>query len=137
MRILLLIAALVTASPAFAHQSPWQRVCRISQGIHLVLNVQDPVNELPLCFYGNSAVGSESLFNLKTGAGKSLALNAYERGGSDCTPAGGVLVEGVLSPEGFTYTVCKFSDNSLIEEGTLVRGIHHPANQALDRALEN
>lgn len=137
MRFLLAMTIVVGASlPALAGQGAWQRVCRIAGGFQWVLNIHEPHKELPLCVFGEAAVGSEAFFEHTVGGPERMALIAYKRGLSDCSFAGGYLVEGIDSNMQ-SFTICKFADGSLIEEGTLLRGPGHPFNTSLDAALSS
>jgi hypothetical protein len=143
MRVLLLsIMMMGSGTSAWAaNNNPWMRACRIDQGQFWVLNVGNH-NDLALCFFGNSGVGAEALFLFKTNAGVPLAIQAYKNrnssptGGGVCGSFGADLVQGKDS-EGQTFNICRFSDQSLIEETTLWMGPGSVDSADLDKALSS
>lgn len=120
-----------------AGSNPWLRTCRIDQGIFWVLQGQE---EYSMCFFDQAAVGAEAFFTFKTGSGDSLAIQAYrgqnQSSSTDqvCENAGAELVQGT-DTQGQSFNLCKFTDGSLIEVGTLALGPGSAQTQKLDRAL--
>lgn len=140
----LLLAGLISflgSSVYAANNNPWMRVCRIEQGQFQLVQVES--TEYALCFFGSRAVGAETLFSFKANISEPQAVAAYKqrqlsyaRGGV-CGAFGADLLEGVDPTTGQSLNICRFSDNSLIEEATLWLGPGTTGSQALDRALSS
>lgn len=140
MRVLLISLVMIfsgTYSWA-SNNNPWMRTCRIDQGQFWVLKAGS--SDLALCFFGNSGVGAEAFFLFKTNTSPVEALQVYKNRKSS-SPRGGVcgsfgadLVEA-RDTEGQTFNICRFSDQSLIEETTLWMGPGSAENADLDKAL--
>ncbi|MEN0059385.1 MAG: hypothetical protein AAGB31_11170 [Bdellovibrio sp.] len=134
-----IIGLILPFSPqASAVSNPWLRTCRVDAGQFWVL--KSSVGELSLCFFGDYAVGAEAFFLFKTRAGVADAIQAYKnrnssssRGGV-CGSFGAEVVEG-KDTAGQTFNVCRFSDQSLIEETTLWLGAGAAGSERLDEAL--
>lgn len=143
MRVLLLSVMMMSSSVSVwaAAGNPWLRVCRIDQGQFWVLNMGSR-DDLAMCFFGNAAVGAESFFLFKTNSGMPQAIQSYKnrnssssRGGV-CGSFGADLVTGKGS-EGQTFNICRFPDQSLIEETTLWIGPGSIDSADLDKALSS
>lgn len=139
MRLLLLSIMMLVGTSAWAlNKNPWMRTCRIDQGQFWV--IQSEKEDLALCLFGNFGVGAESLFLFKTKAGIPQALQAYwsrnvsSNLGSVCSTYGAQLIRGI-DTDGKTFNVCRFSDQSLIEETTLWFGPGTAGSEGLDKAL--
>lgn len=124
-----------------ANNNPWMRVCRIEQGQFQLIQVES--SQYALCFLGNRALGAEALFSFKANISEPLAVTAYKqrqisyaRGGV-CGAFGADLLEGMDPTTGNSLNICRFSDNSLIEEATLWLGPGTAGSDALDKALAN
>ncbi|WP_415061208.1 hypothetical protein [Bdellovibrio sp.] len=142
MRVLLLSIAMIFlgASSGIAASNPWMRTCRIDLGQFWVLKAGS--EELAMCFFGDAGVGAEAFFLFKTNSGVTEAIEAYKsrnsssaRGGV-CGAFGAELVEG-KDTNGQTFNVCRFTDQSLIEETTLWLGPGSAGHGGLDRALSS
>lgn len=140
MRVLFLSFIMISMGAASfaANNNPWMRTCRIDQGQFWVL--KSGSEELSMCFFGDSGVGAESFFLFKTNEGPTQAIQAYKNRNSS-SARGGVcgafdaeLVQG-KDTQGQTFNICRFEDNSLIEETTLWLGPGSGASESLDRAL--
>jgi hypothetical protein len=116
---------------AMALESPWKRVCRENGGLFWVLNVQTP-NEIPLCLFGDAAIGAESYFNHKQGDDV-IAVRAYLNSES-CAQNDGRVISGVDTNHK-TWSLCLFADNSLMEVDTLDNGPQDSRNSLLTNAL--
>ncbi|UXR63496.1 hypothetical protein EZJ49_10460 [Bdellovibrio bacteriovorus] len=140
-RVLLLAGIMLifagTATWAVA-SNPWIRTCRIEEGQFWVLKAGS--EEYSMCFFGNAAVGAEALFMFKAKTGSTEAVQAYKNRNAS-SARGGVCgsfdaeVVQAKDSEGQTFNLCKFSDNSLMEETTLWMGPGSDDNQGLDKAL--
>lgn len=138
----LLLSCLISffgTSVLAANNNPWMRVCRIEQGQFQLIQIGSV--EHALCVFGSRAVGAETLFKFKTNMSQPQAILAYKnrqlsyvRGGV-CGAFGADVIEGVDSITGNTLNICRFSDDSLIEEATLWLGPGTEDSQALDKAL--
>ena len=118
-----------------ANSNPLMRTCRLEQGLFWI--VYAPHQELPLCFFGEAAIGAEALHGYKHGGGAVLAVEAYKKStGATCEQVGAVTVVGQDSKKA-TFTVCQFSDGTLIEKNTLLRGPGSVVNQDLNRSLNH
>lgn len=131
---------ILAASISWGNSNPLMRTCRLEQGHFWVL--QAGYHDIPLCFFDKAAIGAEALLIFKTNQGSTEALKAYNNRNSSA-PRGGVcgsfdadVVEGT-DTEGQTFNVCRFSDDSYIEETTLWLGPGNSSNAALDKALAN
>ncbi len=141
-RVLLLALSMMFASSAFAaNNNPLMRACRIEAGQFWILKTEANA-ELVMCYFNNAGIGAFSLFQFKSNQGVSKAIQAYKtrkssaaRGGV-CGSFGATLVQG-SDTEGQTFNVCRFSDESLIEETTLWLGPGAGGHGALDRALSS
>ncbi|WII71080.1 hypothetical protein QJS83_11465 [Bdellovibrio sp. 22V] len=138
---LLSISMIISGSPlALANKNPWMRACRIDQGQFWVLKAAS--EELAMCFFEDAGVGAETFFLFKTKAGMQDSLKAYKdrnmsspRGGV-CGSFGAELIQG-KDTEGQTFNICRFEDQSLIEETTLWLGPGAGGSESLDRALSS
>lgn len=96
--------------------------------------------EVRLCFFKDAAIGVKSLQDLKKAHIKTEAISAYQNG-SESAVRGGVCgsfgAEAVVlnNEAGQVVHVCKFSDESVIEETTLWLGAGN--NEALDKVLNS
>jgi len=129
--ILAMSFILGTFSVANANENPWKRVCRQNNGVFWVLNVQTP-NEIPLCVFGEAAIGAETFFNHKLG-NETQAVEAYNRN-AICRQYDGRRIQGT-DTDRKTWTVCVMADGSYIELNTLDRGMNSPLNALLNQAL--
>lgn len=128
-----LVPCLFASFSFAANNNPLMRTCRRENGLFWI--VYAPNQELPLCFFGDAAIGAEALHGYKFGGGTVLAVDAYKKStGATCEQAGAVTVAGQDS-EKATFEVCQFSDGTLVEKNTLLRGPGSPANGDLNRAL--
>jgi len=116
---------------AFAAESPWKRVCRQNNGVFWVLNLQTP-HELPLCVFGQAAIGAETYFNHKQGA-LTQAVEAYNKE-AVCRQYDGRQITGT-DTNGKKWTVCLMADDSFIELNTIERGKTSSKNSKLNSAL--
>lgn len=136
----LFFALFFVGATAAAIENPWIRTCRVANGQFWV--VTQGAIELPLCFFDSAGMGAEALFLFKTGTGSTAAVQSYQNRNfsslsSDhiCDSFNAELVQAQDS-EGQKFRLCRFSDNSLIEETTLWLGPGAKANASLDQALE-
>ena len=118
-------------SIAHAIENPWKRVCRQNSGVFWVLNVQTP-NEIPLCVFGEAAIGAETYFNHKMGQ-FTQAVEAYDRN-AICRQYDGRQISGT-DTDRKTWTICLMADGSFIELNTLNRGKNSSLNTLLNQAL--
>ena len=141
-RILLLAGMIIFAgvSSFAANNNPWMRACRIEAGQFWVLKAGS--EEYSMCFFGESAVGAEALFQFKSKSATPEAVVAYKnrnassaRGGI-CGSFDAEVLQG-KDTDGQTFNVCKFSDGSLIEETTLWLGPGAGTTLGLDKALSS
>ncbi len=138
----LLLSVVVIFGGAFtqaATESPWGRICRNEQG--QVSTLKAGSDELSVCFFGDAAIGAETLFLYKTKATNSTeALHAYKNRKTS-SPRGGVCgafdadLLQTKGANGENFNFCRFSDSSLIEETTLWLGPGSVSSESLDRAL--
>lgn len=141
-RLLLLALTMFFSTSVFAaNNNPLMRTCRVEGGQFWILKTEAK-SELVMCFFNNAAVGAEALFQFKSNQGVAKSIQAYKtrkgsavRGGV-CGSFAATLVQGQDS-EGQEFNVCRFSDNSLIEETTLWLGPGAGGHGALDRALSS
>ncbi len=140
----LLIASLISflgSSVLAANNNPWMRVCRIELGQFQL--VQADSTQYALCFFGNRALGAEALFMFKSNISEPQAVTAYKQRqvsyakGGVCGAFGADLLEGVNPATGNSLNICRFPDNSLIEEATLWLGPGTTDSEAFDKALAN
>lgn len=142
MRILSWILLLMTVTQLAGARvsNPMIRFCQAEAGQFWI--VQSEWQEVPLCIFNSSAIGAEALLFYKSKQGVPLAIKAYftsqkqDSNSSDvCSKFSAKKLEGVDSKAGF-FSVCLFSDNSVIDERSLFLGPGHIETQLLDRALE-
>jgi len=141
MRVLLLSLVLVLAGTFSwaSFKNPWMRACGIEQGQFWI--VKSGSEELTMCYFGEAAIGAETLFLFKSHADNTDAVEAYKNRLSTASVKGGVcgafgaeLFEG-KDNQGRSTNICRFSDQSLIEETTLWLGAGASVNEDLDLAL--
>jgi len=126
------------ASVSGAANNPWMRVCRIDEGQFQALKAGG--EEVSVCFFGEAGIGAEAFFLFKTNSGSTEAVQAYKNRNSS-SPRGGVCGAFDAEPvqakdsQGQVYNLCRFSDQSLIEETTLWLGPGSAVSEGLDRAL--
>lgn len=142
MRVLLLTVLIAfSSSTAWSAESPARRVCRTEGGQFWILNVGP--KEMVMCFFGQAAVGAHALYTFKTRSGHELEAIAAYRQHEPSALRGGVCgaydAEAVTGKDtaGQTFTICKFSDGSLIEGTTLWLGPEAPENDGLNKALSS
>lgn len=142
MRVLLVLTfvmALFSGVPAAqATNNPLIRTCQIHGGTFWVL--RDGDQDLALCFFGEAGIGAEALLKFKISE-SSEAMEAYKKHSSSFSKGGvcGAFGADVLigkDTEGHSYNVCRFEDQSLIEETTLWFGPGAPKNEGLDKTLK-
>lgn len=142
MRVLLLTVLIAfSGSTAWSAESPARRVCRTEGGQFWILNPGP--QEMVMCFFGQAAVGARALFTFKTRSGREMkAIEAY-RQHDPSSVRGGVCgsyeAEAVTGKDttGQTFTICKFSDGSLMEGTTLWLGPDARENEQLNKALSS
>lgn len=141
MRVLLLSLVLVLVGTfSWANfKNPWMRACGLEQGQFWI--VKSGSEELTMCFFDDAAIGAETLFLFKSHAAETEAVEAYKNRlsttpvkGGVCGAFGAELFEG-KDNQGRSTNICRFDDQSLIEETTLWLGAGASNNEALDRAL--
>ena len=136
MRIIFCLLFILSSQVSLAappNRNPMMRTCMRVQGQFWIVYGQD--QELPRCLMGAAGIGAEALMSFKNGNGNFLSVRAYKQGsGSNCEQAGAVTVVGQDSDK-VSFEVCQFSDGSLIERQTLLRGKGSVENRELDRAL--
>jgi hypothetical protein len=118
-----------------ANNNPLMRTCRREQGLFWI--VYAPNQELPLCFFGEAAIGAEALNGYKNGGGDVMAVTVYKKTiSATCEQVGAVTIAGQDSKKA-NFEVCQFQDGTLIEKQTLLRGQGAAQNAALNRSLNN
>lgn len=142
MRVLLLSFLMIFTAfaglPARADKDSWKQSCQKAQGIFSILK-QDS-GELPVCFFGEAAVGAESFAQVREEGQKIQSLNAYKKGrtmsvrGGVCGAFDAELVTA-KDAQGNLYNFCRFEDRSLMEETTLWLGPGASLSGTLDKAL--
>lgn len=122
--------------PAYSAQAPTRaHVCKAEQGKVWVGSAEGDVS---MCFFDGAAIGTRTLYDLKTQKKKTEAILAYENGaggairGGVCGSFAAEAVE-VADTQGQSFHVCRFEDGSVIEETTLWLGSGN--NDLLDKAL--
>ncbi|MEZ0391920.1 MAG: hypothetical protein ACAH59_06880 [Pseudobdellovibrionaceae bacterium] len=116
---------------AFAN-NPQIRTCRITGGeFHAVRALND---EFGFCTYESAMMDSISLLLVTTSSQKTLAVQAFESG-LQCSQSQGSVVRGE-DLENKKFDLCVFSDESLVELGTLQAGPNASANTGLMKALQ-
>lgn len=130
-----LVPCLFASFSFAANNNPLMRTCRREQGLFWIVYATN--QELPLCFFGEAAIGAEALHGYKHGGGVVMAVSVYKKTmGATCEQVGAVTIAGRDSKNA-AFEVCQFNDGTLIEKSTLLRGQGAAANSALNRALNN
>lgn len=95
-------------------------------------NVSSEMGEMGLCKLDSAMICNWTIFRHLNGRTQK-AVEAYKNGFTDCGLAGG-QIESVTGRKG-PMKLCKFDDNSRIEEQTMVRGLQDPSNVKLNEIL--
>lgn len=141
MRVFLLSLIMMSATvSAWANfRNPWMRACGLESGQFWI--VKSGAEELPMCYFGDAAIGAETLFLFKSHSGPTDAVEAYKNRkasgptkGGVCGAFGADLFVG-KDNQGRSANICRFEDQSLIEETTLWLGPGTDVNEELDQAL--
>jgi hypothetical protein len=124
-------AALISQPAHAIVKNPWMRTCMEAGG--QFYNFRSNGDDSAMCYFGSAAIGAEALFLFKSNAGETEAIQSYRQGASSCEAAGATSLSG--SGKNGNGVLCKFSDNSLVDEATLSSGAGAPQNSGLDEAL--
>ena len=129
----IVLLATVSISQA-AVRNPLIRVCHQKLGQFYVHDVKNL--DFAVCYFDESYLGALDLVQWSNGESR-LAIEALLSGstaGKNCKDMGANLMQGHHS-EG-SYSVCRFSDGSTLDSVSLKRGLSHPKNSKLVKALK-
>lgn len=114
-------------------ENPQLHACRLTSGTFHVIALED--DEFGFCEYGSAMMDSYSIFDSIFDSHQSIAVEAFSAS-LDCTEAQGYLIRGT-DLEGKIYEICRFSDDSMIENETLLAGPGSADNAQLVNALKS
>lgn len=114
--------------------------CRQAQGRFSILKGGE--GEIPVCVLGEAVVSAKTLFLFKSKSQEAESIKAY-KSRKMSAPRGGVcgafdseLVQG-QDASGVIYNLCRFEDNSFIEQTTLWMGPGSSVSRSFDEAFKN
>lgn len=121
-------------------RNPLQRTCLTSGGQFWIYGVGSP-DQYPVCRFGLSEVGALDLLKQQEGLGVQ-SVSAFLSSASvppnrrSCVELN-ARIQDVIDSEGVQKLFCFFTDGSLLERETLLKGPEHPDNKALKTVLES
>ena len=121
---------LLTATISLATQNPQIRACRIAGGEFMVVN--SAKDQLGLCKFGLSLVGSIDILNKDARIEVPLSLFNYKKGMQVCASQN---MAKVATFEGEEISVCQYYDGSIIDIETLASGKDSNRNALLNNVL--
>jgi hypothetical protein len=131
MKTLLLTGAITLLSTtAFSASNPQIRACHSVGGQFFVSQVLD--DQIGLCKIGQSVVGSIDILNRDAQIEVPLSLHYYASGVKVCPPQNLTTLNDANQNE---FTVCMYSDDSVIDIETLNSGFESHRNLQLDAIL--
>lgn len=135
--MLILCASVVPV--AQASEPPYARVCRTAGGQPWTVDFSGG-NDILLCRFGAAAIGAADFAELKwsgrelRSVREFLASTCAGSAGAACADHGGNL-QTATDSDGISWQLCAFSDDSVVEAGTLARGSSAASNASLVHAL--
>lgn len=131
MKILALISILfLTNSLSLAAKNPQIRACYAAGGEFLVVNSVD--DQIGLCRFGLSLVGSIDILNKDARIEVPLSLHNYKKGVQLCMSQNRTKL---TTFEGEEISVCQYYDGSIIDIETLASGKLSDRNPKLNSVL--
>lgn len=131
MKILALISILFLTNPlSLAAKNPQIRACYAAGGEFLVVNSVD--DQIGLCRFGPSLVGSIDILNKDARIEVPLSLHNYKKGVQLCM---GQNRTKLTTFEGEEISVCQYYDGSIIDIETLASGKVSDRNPELNSVL--
>lgn len=131
MKILALISILfLTNSLSLAAKNPQIRACYAAGGEFLVVNSID--DQIGLCRFGLSLVGSIDILNKDARIEVPLSLHNYKKGVQLCMSQNRTKL---TTFEGEEISVCQYYDGSIIDIETLASGKLSDRNPKLNSVL--
>lgn len=131
MKTLLLSGAIILLSAsAFSASNPQIRACHSIGGQFFVSQIPD--DQIGLCKIGQSVVGAIDVLNKDAQIEVPLSLHYYASGVKVCPPQNLTTLNDVNQNE---FTVCMYSDESVIDIETLNSGFASHRNVLLDKVL--
>ncbi len=125
------LVTLVGASASFAG-NPLIQQCHNYNGVFEVL-APGQTDDMPICIWGGASIGALDLVNYRAGCSDQAANTFLASSSSDRSSV--CDANGATEVTGSNYDLCKFSDGSMIDAGTLARGASASENSPLVRAL--
>lgn len=139
MRLTIILLVFLSAK-AYSYSNPQIRICRNHGALFWSIALEElSGKDVGTCLFGSEGamIGSQSLIDYIHYDKSSLAIQSYFdsrlKSYSNC-PENSVTSLAVDS-ERQQRDICLFSDNSIIERETLVRGFFAPENTKLSRVL--
>jgi putative hemolysin len=135
----MLILCAGAAPVAQASESPYARVCRTAGGQPWTVDFSGG-NDVLLCRFGAAAIGAADFAELKWNERETrsvrefLASTSAGSASAACAEHGGDL-QTATDSDGVGWQLCAFSDDSVVEAGTLARGSSAASNASLIHAL--
>lgn len=121
-----------------SNNNPLMRACRAQGGQFWIYNLGAPL-ELPVCQFGHAEIGALDFLMVSAGdstlsAANFLSVESPIVSSEICQQfdASSILAQ---DSEGVSREFCQFQDQSTINADTLAKGISHPDNADLVRAL--
>lgn len=126
----LLATILITTTTTYATRNPQIRACFAAGGQFLVVNSVD--DQIGLCKFGHSLVGSIDILNKDARIEIPLSLHNYKKGVQVC---GSQNRTTLMTFEGEEISVCQYYDGSVIDIETLASGKNSGRNPELNSVL--
>lgn len=126
----LLATILLTTTVSYAVRNPQIRACHAAGGQFMVVNSTE--DQIGLCKFGFSLVGSIDILNKDARIEVPLSLHHYKKGVQLC---GSQNQTTLTTFEGEEISFCQYYDGSLIDIETLASGKNSGRNPELNSVL--
>ena len=127
----LLATILLTTTATYAVRNPQIRACFAAGGEFLVVNAYE--DQIGLCKFGLTLVGSIDILNKDARIEVPLSLHNYKKGVQVC---GSQNQTTFTTFEGEEISVCQYYDGSVIDIETLASGKNSGRNPELNSVLD-